>query len=320
MNNLFPPEFKALSDFQAMVDAQVEETLTLEYKASPALARGSKDIEELCKDVSAMANSAGGRIIYGIEEDKKTHKPVRVDEGVRDEKITREWIHQILSSNIQPRIERVRVTRVELSPGGYGFVIDVEPTVNGPHQAPNKKYYKRFELEAKAMDDYEIRDILRRATTPLLEARLSFEAGDYRAVAEFKTKDLSEPFSLRCTVINHSPAPAQYVIVEVWVDDDLESAFALDPFRVTRYENHSMGGQFRVYQRTIATPYHLPVFKEAVHADHVADIPLKLPMKHRNSSQSYFETRIQSPGFTKSEEWFMRCNSGRLHLLKHSGS
>jgi hypothetical protein len=34
-----------------------------------------------------------GQIIYGIGEDKKTHKPTNVDDGVTDDKITREWLH-----------------------------------------------------------------------------------------------------------------------------------------------------------------------------------------------------------------------------------
>jgi predicted HTH transcriptional regulator len=88
--------FSDRASFQKMVDTEIEETLTLEYKASPALTRDSKNVLELCKDVSAMANSAGGQIIYGIGEDKKTHKPISVDDGVTDEKITREWLHQIL--------------------------------------------------------------------------------------------------------------------------------------------------------------------------------------------------------------------------------
>ena len=156
-------EFKSRTDFQKMVDAQIEETLTLEYKASPALSRNSREVAELCKDVSAMANSAGGQIVYGIEEDRTTRRPVRVDDGVNDEKITREWLQQIISSNIHPRIDRVSVERIELSVNKFGFVISVEPTINGPHQAPYKKYYKRFELEAKPMEDYEIRDILGRS-------------------------------------------------------------------------------------------------------------------------------------------------------------
>ncbi|MCK1380132.1 ATP-binding protein, partial [Bradyrhizobium sp. 24] len=134
-------EFNDRADFQKMVDARIEETLTLEYKASPALSRDSKDVHELCKDVSAMANSAGGQIVYGIEEDKKTHKPTKADDGVVDDKITREWIIQILNSNIPPRIDRVSVQRIRLSDKGHGFVVSVEPTLTGPHQPPDKKYY-----------------------------------------------------------------------------------------------------------------------------------------------------------------------------------
>src|SRR4051812_20346893 len=121
-------EFEHRDDFQNMVDAQIEETLTLEYKASAALTRDSKNVHELCKDVSAMANSAGGQIIYGVGEDKKTHKPVAVDDGVADDKITREWVHQILGSNVHPRIEGLTVQRIPLSDVGFGFVISVPPT------------------------------------------------------------------------------------------------------------------------------------------------------------------------------------------------
>src|SRR5260370_40407954 len=77
------------ADLQRLVDEGLEETLSLEYKASPALVRESKAINELCKDVSAMANSAGGQIIYSIEEDKTSRTPLRIYAGVSDPKITR---------------------------------------------------------------------------------------------------------------------------------------------------------------------------------------------------------------------------------------
>ena len=64
---------------QRLVDEEIQESLTLDYKASPSLARDSRSRDELCKDVSAFANSAGGQIIYGIEE--KDRKPVKVDSG-----------------------------------------------------------------------------------------------------------------------------------------------------------------------------------------------------------------------------------------------
>jgi predicted HTH transcriptional regulator len=78
------------SDLDKIVADGVEESLTLEYKASASLARESKKIDELCKDVSAMANAAGGQIIYGIPE--KNHKPLPVDAGSESSAIDREWI------------------------------------------------------------------------------------------------------------------------------------------------------------------------------------------------------------------------------------
>ena len=56
-----------------------------------------------------MANSAGGTLIYGIEENNKTKKPSRVDDGVEDPKITREWIEQELNSRVQPRMTGVQI-------------------------------------------------------------------------------------------------------------------------------------------------------------------------------------------------------------------
>jgi hypothetical protein len=192
-------EFADRADFQKMVDAQIEETLTLEYKASAALTRDSKNVQELCKDVSAMANSAGGQIIYCIGEDKKTHKPTGVDEGVTDDKITREWVHQILGSNIHPRMDGLTVQRIPLSAGGFGFVITVLPTQTGPHQAPDKKYYKRYELEAVAMDDYQIKDIMRRSSTPDLHVGLDLGGKDI-LIADFTAGgNLSKTLFLGCT-------------------------------------------------------------------------------------------------------------------------
>jgi predicted HTH transcriptional regulator len=82
------------SDLQRLVDDEIPESLTLDYKKSPALAKDSASRDELCKDVSAFANSAGGRIIYGIPE--KDQKPQPLDSGVPNDKISREWIRSLI--------------------------------------------------------------------------------------------------------------------------------------------------------------------------------------------------------------------------------
>ena len=141
-------DLKKRADLQRLVDEGLEESLTLDYKASPSLSRDGKNPEELCKDVSALANSAGGQLIYGIEEDKTAGKPSKVDDGVIDPKITKEWIEQILNSKVQPRMDGVRIDRVDMETGKFGYVITVQQSQIGPHQAPDGKYYKRFNFQS----------------------------------------------------------------------------------------------------------------------------------------------------------------------------
>jgi predicted HTH transcriptional regulator len=62
---------KALQNY---IDTQIEENLTLDYKAADSLDASPKKKDEVTKDVSAMANSAGGTIIYGIKSMSKRIK------------------------------------------------------------------------------------------------------------------------------------------------------------------------------------------------------------------------------------------------------
>src|SRR5262245_62704269 len=94
------PKISTKEDLQQLVDEEIQESLTLDYKASPALARDDKSRDELCKDVSAFANSAGGQIIYGIAE--KDGKPAKVDDG---SDLSREWIERVIDSRVQPRLD-----------------------------------------------------------------------------------------------------------------------------------------------------------------------------------------------------------------------
>ena len=98
------------SDLQALIGQ--EETSNLEFKRSDALDNTDGNKRELAKDVSAMANAAGGVIVYGIEE--KDNLADALDQGTMQ---TKEWIDQLLTSNIEPKFRTSRSSGFRLPRG-----------------------------------------------------------------------------------------------------------------------------------------------------------------------------------------------------------
>ena len=164
---------------QRYIDDQTQEDLNLDYKGAGALARSDGKKREIHKDVSAMANSAGGILIYGIREyddSARRHLPERFD-PVDQSVFTREWLEQVISG-IQPRVQNVVITPVPVGskPNDAIFVIEI-PASSTAHQSSDHKYYKRYNFESVPMNDYEVRDVMNRSTHALidLEFKLEFE-------------------------------------------------------------------------------------------------------------------------------------------------
>ena len=170
---------------KSYITDNIEEGLTLEYKSGEALEKGHQRQKEIAKDVSAMANSAGGLIIYGIKEGvtpETRHKPMALH-PVNRQDCSKETLEQIISSNIQPRISGIKIYPVPLDsdPQHVAYVVKV-PQSDTVHQVTrNKRYYKRFNFESVPMADYEIRDVLNRISHSDVESRIghmSYEATD----------------------------------------------------------------------------------------------------------------------------------------------
>jgi predicted HTH transcriptional regulator len=158
------------SDLTELVRNAVEESLALEYKAAKALQRSDGAKRQITKDVSSMANSAGGTIIYGIKEyddPQRRHLPECIDPIDRVE-YPREWLEQVINQ-IQPRILGlvIHTIALEVSPLRCAYVVDVTAS-DTAHQATDCRYYRRFNFEAVPMVDYEVRDVMGRRMHPLI--------------------------------------------------------------------------------------------------------------------------------------------------------
>ena len=151
---------------------KIEESHTLEYKAADAL----KNKKEITKDVAAMANSAGGTLIYGLREfadEARSHLPERLD-PINRVQFPKEWLENVIS-NIAPRIPDLRIHPVSLASGvdHVAYVVEI-PQGSTAHQSNDFRYYRRYDFQSVPMYDHEIRDVMNRRTQPRAEVSAKF--------------------------------------------------------------------------------------------------------------------------------------------------
>ena len=188
--------FHDLTNFAAL---GLPESVSLEYKRSDFISRGGAH-DELCKSVSAFANSAGGQIVIGIAAGKTHH--TYLDGGVSGNS-RRDWIFQIVNNGTQPPIETFDIVEIVEASGIY-YVIDVAPSPSAPHQSSDKKYYKRRGSHSEPMEHYEIDDIRSRPKTNLNPLRLNIVARDQIGFLNLKN---IHPFnsvkSIKCAITSN---------------------------------------------------------------------------------------------------------------------
>lgn len=165
-------EIRTSADLQMLIDSEIVESTTLEYKAAPAI--DNKD--EIGKDVSAMANASGGTIIYGMAEiDNKPHHV----EPITNAKRTREYLDQVINDQIRPKVKCV-IHPIEAN-GGMVYVVEI-PQGETAHQSKfDGRYHRRRNVTISWMEDYEIRDIMNRSKLPKVVVRFAITGGAIHA-------------------------------------------------------------------------------------------------------------------------------------------
>jgi hypothetical protein len=301
-------ELATRDDLQRLIDDEIQESVTLDYKASLALAKDSTARTELCKDVSAFANSAGGQIIYGIQEEKG--KPTRIDQG---SDLTREWIEQVIDSNVQPRLEGLIITPIPVGVGRHAYVLTIpQALTRAPHQAPDKKYYNRQNFQSVPMEDYEVKDVMRRASTPVLDVGLAFQnTGSSTQARLFVRGERCDPIFLQFTVSNMSRKPAEYAILTAYVD----SLFAIaDPsnFQFSLGAVERFGTACQSISANLGLPGSPPLFRE--YPEIAGSFSIALLANKVGTQRLVLGCDICTPGFIRRKLWVVRAWNGFLYL------
>jgi len=224
-----------VSRLDSMISSKIEENLSLDYKAADAIDDADKKKREITKDVSAMANSNGGTIIYGMAEhveEAKRHLPEKID-PINRLQFSKEWLEHVIS-NIKPRIESLRIVPIGIptNPDHVVYVVEI-PKSTTAHQALDFRYYRRYNFESVPMLDYEIRDVMNRQRFPKLavSASLQFGRGEPKGTLHFEVQNIGDVLARHFLAIIHVPVPLRWrgnvILFKEGILDNLEDGSAI---------------------------------------------------------------------------------------------
>lgn len=226
-------KLKTITDLQKLIQDEIEESTVLEYKGSFAI-QNPKWKEELAKDVSALANSNGGNIIFGIREKESVGGNSIPKEllPIPNTEMSKDKLSQLLSSNIQPIIDGLEITYIPFDHKS-GFYVVFVPRSNTAHQNRiSHVYYKRRNATVEAMEDYEIRDIMNRSKTPIIDIdfillKTKISVTQNKTPLLFAThkiieeKSIRYEYTLKFRAVNNGQILAKYVNYYIYIPQQI---------------------------------------------------------------------------------------------------
>ncbi len=168
-------------DIQALVAERHAEGTYLEFKRElPRPDAGGR--HEFLADVSAFANSSGGDLVYGIEEDGEGRAAaISALQGNADEACRR--VQDVLLNGIEPRVPGLQVQAIAVA-GGFIIVVRAPQSWAGPHRVKsNFHFFTRENGRKRQLDVPEIRGLFLRSENQAQRVR------------DFRTERLSKLIS-----------------------------------------------------------------------------------------------------------------------------
>lgn len=224
--------YSTIDDLKKLIDNQIEESTTLEYKSSFAMQKSSWR-DELAKDVSAMANSNGGTIFYGIREKEGNNGHAIPDKliPIENSEMSKDRLSQLLSSNIQPVIEGIEITYIPFDEHSGFYVVSVPKGRTAHQNRLTHIYYMRRNSTVEAMEDFAIRDIMNRIKTPIIDVEFTLvkktihvKTYNYTAVSFLGRSEENTQrtdYILKCRLVNNGEIYANYINSFIYIPKDV---------------------------------------------------------------------------------------------------
>ncbi len=161
----------AEADLQELIDVGVPEGLNVEYKRE-LYDNTDADKKEVLKDITSFANSSGGHLIIGVEEEQGLPTNIRGIGGV-DVDAAIQRIENLIRDGVEPRMVGVRIKSVPLQNGDRALLLRIPKNWNPPHRVSvrnHNRFYLRNSAGAHEASVEELRQMFGASTK--LEERI----------------------------------------------------------------------------------------------------------------------------------------------------
>ena len=96
------------------------------------------------------------------------HLPNGLDSGIDRTRYDGLWFEQVIQQNIRPQIENRKILQMPMANGNVAVVVTIPAALSRtPHQVKDGRYYRRINFRNDVMEDYEVREAMRRKVQPI---------------------------------------------------------------------------------------------------------------------------------------------------------
>ena len=151
-------QYKSLDEVQNLVDSEIPENDSLEYKQTLELGPQVQR-REVLKDLSGMGNAGGGSVIFGVSEDPTREGVPEALTPMSDIAVVGR-LEDVVQSGIRPPL-LYSLQRFPAEPTGFVLVASVNRSPLGPYMVEvygDRRYHIRVGTRTFEMTEQQVRD------------------------------------------------------------------------------------------------------------------------------------------------------------------